>query len=269
MSRLCVIVPTYNEAKNLGRLLRRIEEVLHGSDFTVVVVDDNSLDGTADVAQKLNGIYGNVVLHRRARKSGLGSAIREGLRVALSMDDLERIVTMDGDMSHNPDEIPSLLCACQGEGLVQGSRYIEKGSISGWSMARKLMSRFANVVCRLLLRVGVHDCTGNFRVYSRGCAEAIVGCTRRKGFDWVVEAAFAARRCGFRLKEVPITFRDRRSGRTKLEVQELVNWAFFALRTAFLSMPSSLTAANQASRVIQRSSALTVTVVDPIVSTTK
>jgi dolichol-phosphate mannosyltransferase len=198
-----------------------------------VIVDDNSPDGTADIAAKLNRIYGNIVVRRRGRKQGLGTALVEGLKTALAMDDVDRIVTLDGDFSHNPIEIPHLLSASQGAGLVQGSRYVQSGSIGGWSLTRRLTSHVANIFCRLFLGTGVHDCTGNFRVYSRECAQAIVRHTRGKGFEWVVEAAFAAKKCGFVLKEVPIGFTDRKNGSTKLKAIEIVNWAFFALKNIF------------------------------------
>ena len=268
MSKLCVVMPTYNEAKNLPRLTAQIEQALHGRSFQLIVVDDSSPDDTARVAEKLNELYGNIVVRSRVEKSGLGSAIQEGLRAALAMEDVERIVTLDADLSHSPHEIPRLLRAGQQADIVQGSRYVRDGRVVGWGIGRRLVSCVANIICRMLLRTSVHDCTGNFRVYSRKCAEAIVSSAGQKGFEWVVEALFIARKHRLAVKEVPITFVNRKEGRTKLKALEIVNWASFAAKSLFASKPFS-SAPFQSSRAIHRSSAFTVVVTAPAASTTK
>jgi len=238
MSRVCVVVPTYNEAENLPRLIVETERVLRGLDFKFVIVDDNSPDKTAQIAEKLNCVYGNIVIRRRAGKFGLGSAVVEGLKAALAMDDVERIVTLDGDLSHNPSEIPSLLRAAEKVDLVQGSRYVKNARIDGWVSMRRLVSQAANVVCRLFFGMFVHEYTGNFRVYSRECAEAIVNYTKSDGFEWVVEAMFVARRLGFTVKEVPIAFSDRCNGKTKLKALDVAGWVFFVAKSVFSLFPS-------------------------------
>jgi dolichol-phosphate mannosyltransferase len=230
MSKICVVVPTYNEAENLPRLIDEVEKALRGFDFSLLVVDDNSPDGTAQVAADLNKIHKNLIVRTRTKKNGLGSALSYGLRTALAMKDVDRIVTLDADLSHNPSDIPKLLQA-EDAGIVQGSRYVENGAVVGWSLKRRLISCVANLLCKLLLRTSIHDCTGNFRVYSRDCAETIVNSTISKGFEWVVEAMFVAKRHGFGVEEVPITFVDRKEGKTKLKAIEVAGWAAFALKS--------------------------------------
>lgn len=268
MSKVCVVIPTYNEAKNLPRLTAQIEKVLRNWDFNLIFVDDNSPDNTARVAQNLNRVYRNIVVRIRTSKCGLGSAIAEGLRIALATKDVEKIVTLDADLSHNPSEIPKLLRAAQEADLVQGSRYVEEGSVIGWGLKRRLISFGANLVCKLLLRASIHDCTGNFRVYSRKCAETIVSTTGSKGFEWVVEAMFTAKKNGFEIKEVPITFAERKDGKTKLKAWEVFSWALFAVKNLFSPRTLAFDAALQSSFAIQKSSTFTVAVVPPITSTT-
>jgi dolichol-phosphate mannosyltransferase len=142
-------------------------------------------------------------------------------------------VTLDADLSHNPVDIPRLLEASSEADLVQGSRYVAKGRISNWGFKRRLTSRVANVICILLLRTTVRDSTGNFRVYSRRCAEVLINRTKGKGFEWVVEAMSVARGAGFSVREIPITFTNRKAGKTKLKIREITEWASFALKDFF------------------------------------
>jgi dolichol-phosphate mannosyltransferase len=268
MSKLCVVVPTFNEAGNLPELVAQIEEALHDQSFQLIIVDDSSPDGTARVAEELNESYRNIVVRSRVKKSGLGSAIRDGLRAALCMKDVESIVTLDADLSHNPSEIPKLLLANRNVDLVQGSRYAGDGRAVGWGFKRRMVSFFANFICRILLRTSVHDCTGNFRVYSRKCAEAIVNFAGQRGFEWVVEALFIARKHRFVVREVPITFVERKKGNTKLKGVDIVNWALFAGKSLF-SLNPLFNMPLQSSRTISKKSALTVTLTAPATSTTK
>jgi dolichol-phosphate mannosyltransferase len=231
MSKLCVVVPTYNEAKNLSRLVTGIERVLQAPNFTLVIVDDDSPDETAKVADELNRVYGNIIVRCRKEASGLGSAIVEGLRTGLAISDVERIVTLDADLSHSPSDIPILLRADPKADLVQGSRYVKNGRVGCWSAVRRLVSYVANTVCRLLFDASIHDYTGNFRVYSRECATAVVDCTSCRGFEWPVEAIFVAARRGFRVEEVPISFDERADGRTKLRAKDVAGWLLFAWRS--------------------------------------
>lgn len=278
MTKLCVVVPAYNEAENLPKLIVEIEKALRGWDFKLVIVDDNSPDKSARVAEKLNHVHGNIIVRRRAGKFGLGSAVVEGLKIALAMDDVDRIVTLDADLSHSPSEIPKLLSAAEKTDIVQGSRYVENGSTNGWRPTRRLVSRVANWICRFFFGTFIHEYTSNFRVYSRECAETIVNCTSSNGYEWVVEALFVATRHGFAVREVPIAFRDRDNGKTKLKALDVVSWAFFVTKTLFSNFPTlvgsakrnpSLVVPPYPTHVIHRSSTSTVTSTGtPIVSTT-
>jgi len=278
IGKFCIVIPTYNEAENLPKLIMEIENLLRTYDFTLIVVDDASPDGTAQVAETLNGLYGNIVVRRRTGKLGIGSAISEGLKTALAMDEVKFIVTLDGDLSHNPKEVPKLLRAAEKADLVQGSRYVNEGHINGWSPTRRLVSLIANIFCRIFFGNSVHEYTGNFRVYSRECTEVITNFTRCKGFEWVVEALVTAKRHGFTVKEVPITFSNRRNGKTKLRAKDVVSWFFFAAKTMLPVFPtfsgfirSSVYSFSEdhSKSVIQKSSTINETsTAAPIVSTT-
>lgn len=269
MSKVCVVIPTYNEAKNLPELTARIEKALQNQDFKVVVIDDNSPDNTAGVAQNLNRVYRNITVRSRKEKCGLGSAIIEGLKTALAMKDVEKIVTLDADLSHNPVEIPRLLYAAQKIDLVQGSRYVEDGLVIGWGLKRRLVSCVANLICKTMLRTRVHDCTGNFRVYSRKCAETLVNSTNSRGFEWVIEAMAIAAHNGFSLKEVPITFIDRRIGRTKLSAKEIFKWTKFVLNSFFRPNNQRPIFSVASKTAIHRLSAFSKTSTSPTTSTTR
>lgn len=269
MSRVCVVVPTYNEAENLLKLTEQIERALHGCNFNLIVVDDNSPDNTANVAAKLNDTYKNIIVEIRTSKNGLGSAILHGLSKALSMDDVERIVTIDGDLSHDPHEIPRLLSEFPRADIVQGSRYVRHGVIFGWSLRRRVVSCVANLICKTMLRTHINDCTGNFRVYSRKCAETLVNSTNSGGFEWVIEALAIAAHNGFSVREVPITFIDRRIGRTKLSAKEILEWAKFVMNSFFRPNSQRPIFSVPSNTAIHRLSAFSKTSTSPTNSTTK
>jgi dolichol-phosphate mannosyltransferase len=268
MSTICVLIPTYNEAQNLPRLTAKIEKALHNSDFEMLIIDDNSPDRTAGIAEKLSMIYGNITVRVQAKKSGLGVALLAGLKEALSKKDIQRIVTLDADFSHDPNDIPRLLQAAESADLIQGSRYVQNGAVVNWGFKRRLISCAANLVCYLLIKSSIHDCTGNFRVYTRDCAEAIVRSAKSKGFEWVVEAMMVAKQNGFRVKEVPITFADRKEGRTKLKGSQVLNWGVFAVRNLISQKFMIDRFVGQSSFMSQRSSTLATTETPPITSTT-
>lgn len=231
-SKVCIVIPTYEEAENLPRLVRSLGESLRKENFTLIVVDDNSPDGTAEIAEKLSR-HGNIVVDRRQSKLGIGSAIRDGIKIALSFPNCNYIVTMDADMSHNPKDIPHLLKEAEDTDLIQGSRYIEGGRIIGWSPHRKTVSYIANILCRLLFRTGLHEHTTSFRVHSRKCAKAIVENTRSNGYEWFIESLLVAKDHGFKVREVPITFVNRTHGKSKLKFRDVFQWAVHILNMFF------------------------------------
>lgn len=205
-----IVIPTYNERQNLPRLVSAIAETMVWP-YEVIVVDDSSPDGTADLARDLAKTY-PLRLLSRPEKSGLGSAYREGF--ALATGDI--IFEMDADLSHDPRHIPALVQAvAEGADIAVGSRYIAGGRIVGWGAYRKLVSGVGNGLARLALTVGVRDVTSGFRAYSRDAAP-LVQDARSDGYAFQVEALWLAKKRGFRIAEVPISFENRTVGKSKL-----------------------------------------------------
>ena len=233
MSKVCVVIPTYNEAENLPKLVWALEEELQKEDFKIIVADDNSPDGTAEIAKKLNERYGNIVIHRRPSKLGIGSAIRVGLKVALSFPDCEHVVTMDADLSHNPKDVRRLLSEAEDADLVQGSRYMKGGEVIGWSSFRSAVSYAANLLCRLLFRTQLHEHTSNFRVYSRRCSEMITATLHCEHYEWFIGSILIAKDNAYRIKEVPITFTERKRGKSKLKPVNILKWANYVSKMFF------------------------------------
>lgn len=212
--RQLVVIPTYNEAENLPPLIAAILGL--DADFHILVVDDNSPDGTGRIGDSLAQTHPEVhVLHRQA-KLGLGPAYIAGFEWALARD-YDFVFEMDCDFSHDPADLPRFLTEIQTADLVIGSRYVKGGSTPDWSLKRKIISRGGNLVSRIMLRQKTHDCTGGFRCYRRELLEKIPWydiCARGYGFQ--VAAVFYAERLGARIHEFPITFRDRRVGQSKM-----------------------------------------------------
>ena len=231
--KVAVVVPTYNEAENIGILIERLEALREK--LSIIVVDDNSRDGTAEIAANLNKRWGNVFILRRQGKLGIGSAIRDGMRQALSMDDCQYVVTMDADLSHNPDDIPGLLkLAREGQAdLIQGSRYIKNGGVIGWDFRRKLLSRTANLIGKILFGLP-NEVTTYFRVYNRRSAAVVVDKVKADKYEFAVASALAIKDEGLTIKESPIVFVNRTRGKSKLKTADLVNW-FSVISKIFLT----------------------------------
>lgn len=215
-----VVLPTYNEAANL----ERVAEALLGLPLALrlVVVDDASPDGTGDLADGVARHEPRLrVIHRKER--GLGTAYLAGFRAAIELG-AETLLTMDCDFSHDPGTLPRLLERGRAAELVIGSRYVPGGSIEGWPPHRRLISRSANAFVHALFRLPAADCTSGFRSYRRSVVDGIPWHkVRSTGYSFLVETLFwAARQEGTRIAEVPICFRDRRHGRSKLGWREAV-----------------------------------------------
>lgn len=205
-----IVVPTYNERQNLPRLVAAIAENMPWP-YEVIVVDDSSPDGTADLARDLAKTYPVRLLSRPA-KSGLGSAYRDGFALA----DGDVVFEMDADLSHDPGHIPALVQAVvDGADISVGSRYVEGGRVVGWNTYRKLVSGVGNGLARMMLLVGVRDVTSGFRCYSAAAAE-VVQDAKSDGYAFQVEALYLAKKRGMRIAEVPITFENRTVGKSKL-----------------------------------------------------
>jgi dolichol-phosphate mannosyltransferase len=213
--RTIVVLPTYNEAENIDAFARRLRTEL--PDLDLLVVDDNSPDGTGAIADALAAELGSIKVLHRSDKSGLGSAYREGFRVALD-EQAEVIVSMDADFSHDIAAIPSLLSAVEaGADMVIGSRYVPGGNVRDWPFHRRLLSKWGNRYTAWALEVPVTDCTSGFRAYrGEAMARIDVGATTAEGYAFLTELVRRMTDVGARIDEVPIEFVDRRYGTSKM-----------------------------------------------------
>lgn len=213
-----IVVPTYNERQNLPRLVAAIAENVPWS-YEIVVVDDSSPDGTADLARDLAKTF-PIVLVSRPAKSGLGSAYRDGFAKAKG----DVVFEMDADLSHDPRHIPALVQAVlDGADIAVGSRYVQGGRVVGWNTYRKLVSGVGNGLARAILSVGVRDMTSGYRCYSADAAK-VVQDAKSDGYAFQVEALHIARKRGMRITEVPITFENRTVGKSKLGPGEFMRF---------------------------------------------
>ena len=233
--RALVILPTYNEADNV---LPMSQEVLDASPaIDVLVVDDNSPDGTGDLVEERRNQEPRLHLLRRPGKLGLGTAYLAGFQYGLDRD-YTRVLTMDCDGSHHPRYLPAILEAAEQHDMVIGSRYVPGGGVVNWPWYRRALSAFANFYTRLLLRLPTHDNTAGYRCYSREVLETVdpFG-IRASGYSFLEEMAWRVDRAGFRTAEVPIIFEERRSGASKIDSSEMYRAAWHVLATAFRKPP--------------------------------
>ncbi len=214
-TRTLVVVPTYIEAPNVELFLEAVRRVVPEAD--ILVVDDNSPDGTADLAEAKGADLGRVKVLRRPTKDGLGNAYRAGFGLGLD-EGYDRLVQMDVDFSHDPKLIPDLLARLDdGAGVAIGSRYVEGGSTPNWPMHRQLLSRWGNAYATWLLGLALHDATAGFRAYQAEVLEAIdFRGTVANGYAFQMEVAYRLAAWGGRIDEVPIAFTDRVRGQSKM-----------------------------------------------------
>jgi len=232
VSDCLVIIPTYNEKENVERMLRKVFSLQRT--FHVLVVDDGSPDGTAEIVKTLQQEYaGKLHLMERIGKQGLGTAYLAGFRWALDRD-YEFIFEMDCDFSHNPDDLVRLLEACQnGADVSVGSRYVNGGKVENWPMGRILMSYFASVYVRIILWINIKDTTAGFKCYRRKVLETIdLKGIRFVGYAFQIEMKYRAIKNGFNVVEVPITFIDRQLGKSKMSTHIFKEafWGVFQMR---------------------------------------
>ena len=215
--RATICLPTYNELANLEPIVRALRPLLREGD-RILVVDDNSPDGTGAEADRLAAELPFVDVLHRPRKEGLGPAYLAAFTRALD-EGAELILEMDCDFSHDPADVPRLIAAAEdGADVVLGSRYVPGGGVSDdWGLLRRLISRGASVYTGLFLHMGVHDPTGGFKCFRRRVLETIdLGSITSKGYAFQIETTYRAKRAGFRVVEVPITFADRTHGHSKM-----------------------------------------------------
>jgi dolichol-phosphate mannosyltransferase len=216
--RVVVCLPTYNERENLEPMVRALDEVFrrHELDARLLVIDDSSPDGTGEIAEALTGEFSFLSVLHRPRKEGLGPAYLAGFVWALATD-ADRIVEMDCDFSHDPEDLPRLVAATADVDLALGSRYVEGGGTRNWGLGRRLVSRFGSLYARVILGVEIHDLTGGFKCFRRTVLEEIgLEQIKTEGYAFQIETTYRALKSGCRVVEVPIVFAEREAGRSKM-----------------------------------------------------
>ncbi len=233
MPAAVVCLPTYNEREYLEAMLRALGD----KGVRVLVVDDNSPDGTGDLADRLARELDYVGVLHRERKEGLGPAYLAGFRRALA-EGAELVLEMDCDFSHDPDDVPRLIAAVENADLALGSRYVAGGAVRNWGAVRRFVSAGGSWYARVLLSVPVRDLTGGFKCYRRRVLETIdLDAIDSKGYAFQIETTYRALRAGFRVVEIPITFADREAGGSKMSKAIVAEgmWKVPALRLSALA----------------------------------
>ncbi|MEK7599142.1 MAG: polyprenol monophosphomannose synthase [Patescibacteria group bacterium] len=236
MAPVFIIIPTYNERGNLETLVKKIAGA-GIPDFKIIVVDDNSPDGTGRIAEKLAENYPLRVLHR-TEKFGLGTAYVHAFKKILSgaFDDWgcpEFIIQMDADLSHDPKDILRMLAKARDCDLVLGSRYVPGGKIENWGIGRRLLSRFGNVYARMILNLPYCDLTGGFKCFKRHVLQNLdLDLLSSVGYNFQIETTYRARQKGYKICEIPITFTERKIGKSKIDLGIIIEsfWKVLLLR---------------------------------------
>jgi len=225
-----IIIPTYNERQNIERLTKLIIEL--GKDFHIIIVDDNSPDGTGEIADKLALEFEQIKVIHRARKLGLGTAYAEGFKRALK-DDADYIFEMDADFSHDPKYLPTFMEAVKDNDLVLGSRYVRGGGVVNWPFRRLLLSKMASFYVRAITGLPVADPTGGFKCFRRNVLESIgLDSIRSNGYAFQIEMTYKAWKKRFNIKEIPITFVERGRGKSKMGLRIILEaiWIVWKLK---------------------------------------
>ena len=222
MTLVFVVIPTYNERGSLEELVGKLGD-LGMAEMKIIVVDDNSPDGTGELAEKLARIYPLKII-KRSQKLGLGTAYVYAFKKILAGEfqdwgKPDLIIQMDADLSHDPEIIPKMLERAQNCDLVLGSRYIPGGKIENWDIKRRLLSLFGNIYARLILRLPYRDLTGGFKCFKRQVLENIdLDSLSSVGYNFQIETTFRARQKGYKICEIPITFTERKFGKSKINL---------------------------------------------------
>jgi len=220
MTRVAVCLPTYNEAENVALMLDAVLGVFdeNGIDGRILVIDDASPDGTAEIVDERARTEPRVAVLRRAQKEGLGLAYRDGFRQVVD-EGAETIVQMDCDFSHDPAVIPAMLDALGEADLVLGSRYVRGGGVVGWPLVRQAISKGGCLYARLVLGIPVRDLTGGFKAWRSGVVEYLLGRSiDARGYGFQIQMTYEAILAGYRVREIPIVFRERLRGESKMSV---------------------------------------------------
>ena len=214
-ARAVVVMPTYNEREMLWQIAQAVLALPGG--WRLLIVDDNSPDGTGQLANELAQREARLTVLHRQEKQGLGPAYLAGFTELLARPDVDFLFEMDADFSHNPADLPRLLEASRNADLVIGSRYVPGGRTEGWSLRRRLLSRWGNAYVRLVLGIPIHDATAGFRCFRRRALETLdFHAINAKGYGFQIEMAYRTIQAGLRVAEVPIVFTERRAGQSKM-----------------------------------------------------
>ena len=230
--RSLIVIPTYNEAENLGPLVSAIQALDIGPGLEILVVDDNSPDGTGEIADRLSVELPGIHVMHRPGKMGLGTAYVEGFRWAIARG-YDYVFEMDCDFSHDPGYLPTFLTLIGSADLVIGSRYVKGGGTPGWGLVRRLISRGGNFFARFMLGLKTHDCTGGFRCYRREMLQQVPWEEiQLRGYGFQVGAVYHVERLGGTVAEFPINFEDRRAGASKMSSKIVVEAFTYVTRLA-------------------------------------
>ncbi len=224
-----VVIPTYNEIANIKEFIYQISEI----DVSVLIVDDNSPDGTWKTVEDISSNNNQIYLLKRHKKLGLGSAYRDGFRWGIS-NEYKYLIEMDADFSHKFDDLIKIIEASSDFGLVIGSRYIDEGGSNGWDFKRKILSSIANKLSKFVLKTNINDMTSGFRCYSVNALREIkYDTTKSDGYAFQVEMSVRCEEKGISIKEVPIIFNERRLGKSKMSKKIIFEAFLFLLKNGF------------------------------------
>lgn len=240
---LCQVIPTLNEGQSIAGLIERLEK-LRGQlpfELKLVIVDDNSTDGTIERIQELQRKFDNISLVMRPAPSGIGSAYLDGFSFSIRNFDPEYLGEIDADLQHPPEVLIEMSkVATKGVGVVIASRYVEGGGAADWTFGRKLVSRGANLLTKIFLRIPVRDSTSGYRILSRKAVNALFGYrVSSKGYSFQVESLYVYKKSGMSFAEVPYNFEIRRAGKTKLNRKEMWIFARTTIATGIFGLKRS------------------------------
>jgi len=229
-SHVGIILPTYCEAENIADIIHAIESLKINS--TLLVVDDSSPDETQNIVCKLEENYKNIFLLKRPHKMGLGTAITDGFRFLLSLPEPPNyIITMDADFSHYPEDIPRLLKQAEkGSDLVVGSRYCKEGKVKGWNLTRLLVSKAANKITGMLIKLPLNDYTSGFRCYSKGYITKALPKLHSQTYEIQIETLRQAKLQNSKISEIAVVFENRKKGKSKLSLTEIAGFSEYILK---------------------------------------
>lgn len=210
-----IVIPTYNEKDNIGEIIPTVFKI--APEIGILVVDDNSPDKTSEVVKNLQSQYLNLSLLERPRKEGLGRAYLDAFQTVLKNNEVKNIIMMDADFSHDPKYLPEMLETAKNFDVVIGSRYVRGGGTVGWEFWRRFLSKFGNVYSRLVTGMPIFDCTGGFNLIKTDFLRKIdLSSVAMSGYAFQIELKYLLWRAGARFKEVPIIFKNRLSGESKI-----------------------------------------------------